>query len=68
MTKNVTGFIIKNFLTHEIVIVLAFHNIPDNQNTAVTKAFTKFAKSLLIAPNKAENNPQIVQKINIHKI
>ena len=42
-----------------------FHSIPDSQNTAVTKDFTKFEKSLLIAASSEANSDQIVQKTNV---
>ena len=63
-TKNVIGFKFKNLLSHKLLTVSAFHSIQDSQNIAVINDFTKFTKSLLIAPINDENNAHNVKKIN----
>ena len=41
LTRNVTGFKFKSFFTVALCTVSGFHMIPDNQNKAVIKDFTK---------------------------
>jgi len=64
LTKNVTGFNIKNFLSAGLAIASGFHRIPDSQNTAIMKDLTRLTKSLLIAPINDANNPHAVKNIN----
>ena len=64
LTKYVTGFKCKKVLSHGIAIVSGFHNIPDSQNTAVINDFTKFTKSLLIAPINDANCAHKVKNMN----
>ena len=46
-----------------MVTVFGFHNTPESQNSAVIKDFTKFIKSLLIAPkNDAKNHHKLNSK------
>ena len=64
----VTGLNIKTSFINCCFMSLTSYMIPEIQKIAVVNAFTRFKKSLLIADNIPENNPQNVKKTNINII